>query len=284
MLPYIPFSVERRKECTAILLAGNQVLHRLYKASNYKNKTDFRVALFREMDAGTAALSVDDAQAIQAVRDIEYEVLCGLCRMIYKLGAKWAKKMDINGLNDYQQDALLAAMKAIYCYRKPNIQLTTYVEVTIKRELYKVFDPRRQCLTKRDRKLRAKLEVIIKEANGPINLEEAMLQMDLTTEQRLALWATFIVVNEEDASQNLTVNNLQDYRCGGEEHPMTECLSHISDLSLSEFEQEVLHHAATSERGWQTEVCRRHNYTRRAAGAALLRIRDKLLKHLKRSA
>ena len=57
----------------------------------------------------------------------------------------------------------------------------------------------------------------------------------------------------------------------------TSQLAVFEVLNLSQFEWDVLQAAVLDgERGWQTRIGKQYNYTRRAAGAALNRIRKRL--------
>lgn len=300
-------SKEELNNYTAILLAGNNHINILYERARHigvcKNKPYFLKRLFAFLDSGEdlgIRISMVAVAAIQAVRDIHDKVVLGHIKLAKKIVNRWCIRTNQFHLrDDFEGEAFLTLSRAVYYYRrkpgKKTYKLYTYMGQSVRKMLFRAHDVVPSTpWTKRDRELHGKYEATKKQFTTAHNQEEVIAAMgELTPDQRAALLDTLtrfipgsvVIKAEKKHSYNhelktdyslLSSRSVLPQPIDENEEPDIR-LTLLKQLNFSKFELAVLQAASQNEGwGWQTRLCNQFQYSRRAAGAALLRIRHRL--------
>jgi len=298
-LPFIELSAKEKAETQAIMAAGNNILARhhekakLVKGAEYSRR-DFRIALFAKMDE-TPGQSVNifgflvpkrDLASIQAIRDIEYKLLCGYTGIIAKIANSiWRHERSSTKMEfgDFYNEGIVALTNAIYYYTEPDKQFSTYSQWVIYRELTLAANKGKPLShwSTRARKMVMAYEAAKNQFNGPVTFEQVVAKMGLSPQQASILNDLMVRVLNESA--------LESGNDDGDELALASLVSedsYMPDLDLqnalktvrrglkTQFEIDIYNCLLND--GNLTEVANSHGVTRQRAHQIAVRIRERL--------
>lgn len=148
-IPSLTLSTEQIHSHQQTMRKGAASLKRLAEVTGTDHKT-IRTRLFKpscrvvftpgewpELTPEQASVFVQAIPDIQAVRSIEWQMLCGFSRLARKHALAWAKKVhgSISDFRDFEQEALLAVLDAIYTYNQEDTSFLTYAWYVIRNRL-----------------------------------------------------------------------------------------------------------------------------------------------------
>lgn len=129
MIESIKLSEQELDICFKTMRKGNSEIKRLAKMTGMEDRK-FRAKLFKHETGGWSDEQLEQIvqvlPAIQAVRDIEWKMMCQFSQLARKLANSWSKKIGINDARDYLQEALMALLDAIYAYTDEDTQFITF--------------------------------------------------------------------------------------------------------------------------------------------------------------
>ena len=130
-----------------IMVAGNTILKQLYEkiGSDYSNRSAFRAAILHKVDQGEKTIRFgrilvkkESLDKILAVRSIEVDLLESFSGTIYKMAMKWHREGSGQDLEDLQQEASQALLKAVCYYCDKDIKFITFATDAIKKRMITV--------------------------------------------------------------------------------------------------------------------------------------------------
>jgi len=100
--------------------------HRDLRARLFKAK--FQAAQWPELDSDRLAVFTEALPAIKALRNIEWKLVTAFSRLAKKHAWTWAKKGNnsISDYEDFEQEAMVALLDAIYTYTQEDARFVTY--------------------------------------------------------------------------------------------------------------------------------------------------------------
>lgn len=138
MIDPIMLGEEELDTCFKVMRKGNTQLRTLAKMTGMEDRK-FRAKLFKDgLNNWTdehreqIALAMPD---IQAVRNIEWKMIQQFYRLTRRLANSWSKKVGASSKEDYEQEALMALLDAIYAYTDENTQFITFAWWIIRNRL-----------------------------------------------------------------------------------------------------------------------------------------------------
>lgn len=307
---------------TKVMSKGNKVLvkwHcRVQTASGQKhyNRAKFRGELFtrlngmvRPIDMYGVTIPKEDVGVILAVRNCEMPMLAAHAKLTEKLARK-AHKMnpDCNlDLDDFFNEALVAAIHAFYCYTNEKIIFSTYVVHSVRRRLMNfAFENKPMSRWGYEAyKLLVRLDAARGKINGPATFDELVRIEKFKPEEIRTVAALMTkVVNESNIVGNdhgeensdysqlaIDANKVEEQTFGFDEVDAVQ--QAISDADLTVWEKTVLEafFASPDDHGWKTEVAQNNvnpmtgkTYSRQAPIVAMDRIKEKVQKQLEKRA
>jgi hypothetical protein len=230
-------------------------------------------------------------------RTVEWAVLCGFAKMAYKHAIRWHRHR-IGGtmeLKDYQQEAFMAVVDAVYGYTKTT-QFSTYVW-TVLRNRMSTKSNKAEALSpfsNDDRQLLVQFEETRNGFNGHVTFDQVAEMMELTPEQcslvSNMLTRVFCESQIEATSgnsqrpQRLSLDGSRnDYTALREgvdhdvafkpKHNLTEIFERAN---LTPFEKIVLQASLDEYWGWMTDVAKKHKKSRMWITYVLRNAREKV--------
>lgn len=211
-LPYIPLSQNEKSEFDRIMTIGNNTLLRWYKKVKTKlnlgksrslSRCRFRKEIFQQEISKYGTVHIygltipkKDVDKIYAVRNIEWQVICGYSRMVEKIASKWHSRQydSALGINDFYAEGIAMLFKCCYFYRgndrkQGNATFHTYAHCSVQRKLMTMLS-RNQPLSPYSYEavlLYEKFESTKKNLNRPSNFEEVIESMGINPVQRKIL-------------------------------------------------------------------------------------------------
>jgi len=250
----------------------------LFKAIKNKTKQVHGVALPKQLDL------------ILKVREIEFDVMCGVSKLVFKLARKWSKNNTAMTLSDFYNEGLMAVQNAIYGYTDPDIQFSTYVFPTIKnRFLNKINETRPFCPWSEQHKelflrfQKTQQDLATKYCRR-VSIDEAIRKMELSYEEAQTIQHMLIqVINQGDLQSHDDEFEVGiDTATQREYEPTFDAMS-LVDVEMNDWERKVLTAWLSGQRGWQTEVAENtinpetgKTYSRAAPKIALDRVINRI--------
>ncbi len=270
-----------------IMVSGNSLLRKVRDEILQKNNwsrqqcslTKLRSDIFRlnkpDFIHGVY-ISEELIDSMNKIRDIEYTVMCGYSNLIHKLANKFAMLKCGLTAEDFYNEGIIAIQRAVYAYSKIKNKFSTYAHWVIRRQMICAVNKFKPLsgLSAKATELLVALEQTKRKTNGPLNLEIASENMQLTEGQRRTLNAAMsVVIYESQIPQN--DNSYWDTE---EKKPARISFDELfKKLDLSDFEEDVLNTFINTcgKRGWKTEVAERWGYSRMAPVQVMKRIRQR---------
>ena len=132
------------ENCYDIMLKGNAHLvnlakivnmqHRKFRARFFKEK--FNPVNWTELNKEQVEVFVQAIPFIEAVRQIEWKMLCAFSRLAKKHASTWAKRTN-GEFDDFMQEATLGLLDAIYGYTNKEVKFITFAWCTIRNQVTK---------------------------------------------------------------------------------------------------------------------------------------------------
>ncbi|MHA1948219.1 MAG: hypothetical protein ACW987_00005, partial [Candidatus Thorarchaeota archaeon] len=212
-IPEVDLTDEQKSIHFDILVAGNTVLKEVHeealekKLPHTKNRFEFRNHLLdlsggekQDMRLKSMTVSKSALDKIQAVKDLDCEIVSGYSKMIKQISNRWNKKKNsVLDFDDLMQEGMFSLLKASVYFlghtEKGKVCFTTYLWRSVNHRMMTV------CLHDRSIKtskpsfdLSREFEKTKKEHNGPCNFDEIIEKMDLTEIQKYNLIQERVVI------------------------------------------------------------------------------------------
>jgi DNA-directed RNA polymerase specialized sigma subunit len=279
-LPTVKLSESELEACLAIMRKGNKNLKLLAEDLGMEQRA-FRIKLFKKSFKASDWPGITDNQAaaivaaipsIQAVRSIEYKMLCGHAPLARKHALSFGKRNygGVCEIDDFYQEALMAVLDAIYSYTEETA-FTTFAWHAITRRLTTAankanpFTP----LTNEAMKLVRLFDKTANSFNGKVSDDEVYAKMNITESELAVLKdARRKIINGSQIVQEGEESSVVDYtegRCGidGERDTVPcnyELYEAIDRAGLTELEREVILCTMYPYYGWQADLAKNtHN-------------------------
>jgi DNA-directed RNA polymerase specialized sigma subunit len=305
-LPQIDLDAEEKSRLEGIMAAGSVVLKSLYKkvkaqfrrhqpGVKYTPPT-FRIELFQAMDKGGrivihgVRIHAEDLRKIQAVRDIQFRMLCGYSNAISNRANQWIHKVNLGEFDDLYNEAIQSAINAIYNYSNRKVKFITYLYQALKRHLVRV-STRQKPLShwvSDDRDLyvaftKLQRQMVADNKGNPVDFDTVADIMKLDKGQRDLIRSMTVKVKRQADVSTTGLDGEPEDLLESEETPVevkadTDLWDAVRHADLNEFERAVLHaYLHDDGPGWRTVVAAQHINPRtnkpftRAAPAIALR-------------
>lgn len=276
----LPLSESELEVCLAIMRKGNKNIKMLAEDLGMEQR-EFRKKLFKQSFKASDWPGITDSQAaaivaampsIQAVRNIEYKMLCAHAAMARKHALSFGKRNygGVCEIEDFYQEALMAVLDAIYSYTEESA-FTTFAWHAITRRLTTAenkanpFTP----LTNEAMKLVRLFDKTANSFNGKVSDDEVYAKMNITDEELAVLKdARRKVVSGSQIVQDGEESSVVDYTEGrsgidGERDTVPcnyELYEAIDRAGLTEMEREVILCTMYPYYGWQADLAKNtHN-------------------------
>jgi DNA-directed RNA polymerase specialized sigma subunit len=237
-----------------------------------------------------------DIEKILDVRKCEMPMLQAHANLVERL-ARYAyhrsKRAGLE-LDDFFNEAAIAAINAIYCFTKEKVQFSTYLTLTVRHRLLNFALENKQLShwNYDVHELLVKYERARAEINGPATFDDLVRHMELDDKQikKLGAVLTKVLHESEIVSKDGDDGDPDFTKFGKREDILQLDLDQqdaIDSTELTEWEQAVLAAfmaAPAGTNGWRTEVASKYVnpvtgkvFSRAAPTIAMGRIRDKIL-------
>ncbi len=300
MIEAMKLNEQELDQCYRTMRKGNTHLKTLAEVTGMEQRA-FRARLFKgtfapvnwpELNEEQVALFVQAMPFIQAVRDIEWKMLCAFSRLARKHANSWAKKMNgtVVDNEDYLQEAMLALLDAIYSYTQEETQFITFAWWVIHNRLTTAanknspFSPltnEAMGLLKRFDEAKAKL-------NRHVTDEEVYEACGFTDDERAVISdAKVKVFNASHAQENASLyeggmcNDYTETRRGiANEKDTVPCNYEVREAmeraNLTERERTCVETHLCPHYGWQTELAKQWGVSKMTVGHTLQRALSKI--------
>jgi hypothetical protein len=289
IIPYVPLPPEQlQANLKVIRKASNLIRQHSDRIFGPKKRRVFRKKLLaNELKARSYKIPKKDSQAILAVKNLEFEMLCGFARLIKKHSFNWWSMSHCftNGeKDDYCQAASMAFIDALYAYRGriKKASFITFAWRCIHNRMISYVGKNSAGLfggmSASNFILLGRFEVEQAKANGPTTVDETIAKMDLNTEDEECLRASMIQIvaesqinlvnSEEDHQANL----LEGYATNGdytrfsvrnrvyreEDKLEPDMWDAIKKAKLTQLETDILFGSLLPYWGWKTDIANNH--------------------------
>lgn len=303
LLPYIKLTKERTDEVCSIMCDGNILLEKWHqKYNNSVNKPKLKIkkrinfinfiykkARKKSKDILLLDFTIPEHQVAKmfAVKEIEYEILCGYAGFIAKRARKYymthkdVSNISCNTFEDYYNECILYAQEAIFGYMGTN-KFITYLGKILHNNTMRFinksnfFNPHtNECV-----RLRMQFEKF-KNNNPNLTVDEVLGLMEISQEEINLLLSSYISIAKyaNFGSQNSGSKNNHGYEYGSYEETIfkfadkesTNDEHHVSpsildkekfmDWSvfsvLTDIEKEVIYNYCMDQNNWRknTKLC-----------------------------
>jgi len=308
-IPYTPLSPDRLSECMEIMQEGNEVLlgfhDRVRKTlrkstGNFLKKYSrrkFRAEFFQAVNEGKkptkvhgVTLGQKGVAKIMAVKEIEWELICGFSSLARGLVKRWLNRDHGSYLtwDDMMSEACSGLSDAIFHYTDVNIKFVTFAHKAIRNRLaYKIGRAKNNFPWPAGiRKLYQKYEQAKSEFNHSVNFDELVAHMGLTNEQQSQLQQalTQIVSVSGEMEENEVSSECPAFVAKRTPRLEPDQKVAIESANLSDWEMAVLEGYISGHWGWQSEVAKRFGKSRAAPNVTLKFIKNKVLREYERAA
>lgn len=255
MIPYEKISEDRKKVLDDLMRNGNIVLKKYHNILKNNlsipkyNRIKFLNLILNECQRSEPKdlcisgvfIPKEDVAKILSVKEIEWEVLCGYSRAIWKISSRHKPIDSSISQEDLLSEATHSAMVSIYHFTKENIKFITFLQHCVNRHLtYRVGSFSK--LSKRAFDLVTKYKRFKNKTNGPCNFQNVVEQMDLSDKEikilknALSKTNNYSDLNIEDL--NFVVDVRENNQDGSEDKNRINDI--IAKLDLSVLEKSVL--------------------------------------------
>jgi len=320
-IPFVPLSSQQKAFCFSKIRAANRNLKHWGVYYGYRQCKEFRNLLFsgnrnpndcipnrelkqfnRDLDGILEIRS--KPEEVLGNRTIEWSLVCGFVQLCRKLARKNFSSDAHNGLelDDYEQEAIVGLVDAIWGYDHEDVAFITYAWCSIKNKLITSNNKMQQLspFANADLILLENFNVAKSRFNRPVTFDEIVLAMKLSHKDIESLSGMLQRVNcESQVSPNDRSGdeNTQDYTAfrkgiDTEEadqadflchEQMTVALAQVKEC-LSDFESELLAASLSPFYGWKSAIASKHinpntgkQYTKACVNGVLESVRRKLL-------
>lgn len=313
MLDHYDATAEEKQEMVDVMVRGNTILrnyHERVKAAlgvRYSLKT-FRKELFdflkknpgKSIKIHGIGISKNDIPPILKVQSLEYKILCSYSKLYQQMANRWSRSFQSSGMifEDFYNEAVIAAIAAIYAFNRPDIKFITFLQVSIQHRFEHVTNYNRASspLSTKAQKMcsqyRKTRNAAGNEQGREVSFDEvcSLMNLDASSANDLRHMLTSVVnhtdlTNADEHYQTddfLAQAAISDYRNTKTVH--YELREALQNLELSPWERTVLDAFLVGQRGWQSEVARTNinpvtnePYSRRAPRLALERILELIM-------
>jgi DNA-directed RNA polymerase specialized sigma subunit len=292
-IPHVDLTASEKSQLATIMVAGNGQIkkyHGKLAASQKCSLTTFRKDILAAVknnpksDIKVRGVSIPRSavSAIMAVKEIEWKMLTGYSRFIYRQARKWKQTLKNSGLtfSDIYQEVTIGVINAIWNYRKPSVKFLTYVHNAVFNRIMGVANYAKPLshLQNADIKL---VGVFLKkkramESVGPVGFDDVTRALNLSPEQASSLHKALqnvapesSIVNDESGSilQATAAQRERQYVRTGDDEAREESVEPllspdlaeaIEKANLNSWEQAVLKAYLTGGKKWRTEVANAH--------------------------
>lgn len=305
MIEGVILSGEQLRANLEIMRKGNSHLKDMARMTGMSLQP-FRARLFRrpfdpkdwpELSPEQATLFANHLGTIRAVRDIEMPMLQGFIRLAYGLANHYARLSPRSDRDDFQQEAALALLDAIYSYTLPTADFSTFATVTIRNRLIRLLKETHRPLGLRHGRaaaLQARYRQAQSDFNGPASHMDICEAAGFTAEEITAFeQAQVAIVPVGDTERTSDYTGMRDGLCHeGQDGYREACNKEVQEkvaralarANLSPVEMEVVRQLMSGQgRGWQSKLAKSlmrsdvpKTYCRAAIGWTVRRVVAKL--------
>jgi DNA-directed RNA polymerase specialized sigma subunit len=313
--------------CLTLLRDANKLLKKWAKFYGFRKGREFRNKVFGgDLNPGNVIpkgklkqfhadleiiMSVrNDAVASLGGRTVEMAMLQGYISLSNKHARRWFHAGGGADLEDFEQEAALALLDAIYGFIREDITFSTYAWAVVKNRMIYSSNKLSKLspFTNDDRELLIRFEDAKMDFDGPVSFDMVVTSLGLE-ESEITLLNQMLtrVVNESqisegserDSSNAMSPRSGNDYTAlrrdvrasDGDQSVVLSVRSAIERAALTEFEAAVLETSLTPYYGWQTDIAKKYInpvtgkvYTRAGTGVALKNAKAKVKEQLEEAA
>ncbi len=324
----VKLSASEELLCLTLLRDSNKLLKKWAKFYGFRKGREFRNKVFGGDRNPGGVIPKNklkqfhaDLEIIQSVRTapvialggrtVEMAMLQGFIRLSNKHARRWFHAVGGADVDDFEQEAALALLDAIYGFIREDITFSTYAWAVLKnRMIYSTNKlSKLSPFTNDDRELLIRYEEARMDFDGPVSFDQVVTSLGLeASEISLLNQMLTRVVNEsqisdgsnnDDASMSPSSKGGNDYtalrrdiRASDNDHAMVLSVrSAIDRAGLTEFETVVLETSLNPYYGWQTDIAKKYinpvtgkAYTRAGTGVALKNAKAKVKAQLEDAA
>lgn len=333
MVPYVKLTKKQEEVCLEKIVKANGLLKKWACYLGDRKAREFRKQLFKgvrdrkvmsELEKSVPTENLEEFRAERRFiisihmdelteldnRTVEYAMLCGFSALARKHARRWFCQNEPGSgmsLGDYNNEAYIALLDAIYGYDSFGVKFTSFAWATLhNRMIYVTNGNNPLCpLTNPDLMLLAKFEDTRKSFNDRVTFDQVCERMGLSDDQYKSLSTIMAKVYTE--SQITGHNNLgagvgassddvpNDYTAlrNVERADRTATIVSVRDAieraDLTDFERKVLETSLNPYYGWQADVARNtlnpntgEPYTRMWTAIALKNAHEKVRVALQR--
>lgn len=309
LIPHVNLSTEEKLETEAVMRRGALVINKaIQKIKQGKrihfSRERFRTMFFEEirkngvksMKIEGVKLSLSDVTSIMDIKNIEWKVLCGVGRLIYKRALAWSiKKLDCDlHFFDFYNEATIAAMNAIYGFHK-NVRFITYCQYAIENRMLNSANAYKPLSRWSDdsKKLYVKYVKTKAEINDNATFEDIVTVMDISKDEVQLLRSLLRTVSNSSDLQDNSETRSDLMNKIPEKKVVNDSLSIdglninqlLSTIEMNDLERAVVDAYLSGDKGWAAHVANSHinpvtrkRYTTRATRDALERVIKSLRK------
>lgn len=303
-IPHVDLTEEEKQSTEAIMRRGNRVLQTyqeriIAKTGNKRySKRKLRAALFSAIKAGGPVkilgigFSTADISLILAVRKIETKVIGGYVKLITQLAARWSRRCSSSSMSieDFLSEGYMAAMDAVYGFRKDGIRFTTYLQWAVQRRFMYVLNTSKPFSpwTGTNQKLFGEFAEKQMEVGTEVGFRQIVKLMKLSEREiydlqcMLTQVATQSVLEGSGPSSGLR-SEVGIYAAPTKDNESTDGIEFLDAVEMSDWERTVLNAYLTDGRGWATRVAEENinpvtgiPYSRRAPWMVLDRVLNRI--------
>lgn len=303
--------------CLFKLRRANKLLKKWAKYYGFRKGREFRNLIFkselaplkRVIPKGKFPAFRKDVKVILAIRTenivelhnntVEMAMLRGFIRLSTKHARRWFHANGGQELEDYESEAALALIDAIYGFIREDIQFTTYAWAVIRNRMMYSSNKLEKLspFTNADRELLIRYHDAQLDFGQPISFDEIVETLELCPEEISLLNHMLTrVVNESQITEAIqesrsSLRTGDDYTAlrrnvrenDGDLSVAASVRSAVERANLSKFEAAVLETSLNPYYGWQTDIAKQHinpttgkKYTRAGTGVALKNAKSKV--------
>lgn len=299
ILEYVPMSNEEKAIFFRKLASLNAITAKYMQQIKDGISYNFSMETFRTQFLGAdpnsnftcinVIIPKEDLVKMQSVKNYEHRALQSIANLITSLAYKASQiKSTQLEFEDYYNEAVMAAINAVYSYTDPNIQFTTFVQTSIRNKIMNINNANRftSPVNQHTRK-HFKIYNEKKAKNPSLSFEEIVKEMNLNKREIVSLksmFTSFTAASQfsDDDNQN---DKLLTEKIDDRKNTLLEEYDRIlSETEMTDWERKVLDaFLHGKDHGWATEVAESNinpetglPYSRRAPRLALDRVIERI--------
>lgn len=314
VIPYVPLTQEKLLKCTSLLVESNIILKKWASYLGNKKRQEFRKLLFkgikdcqqmRQFEVKLFGGNIPESLLCQFrcerqyIIDIhhkyypdlggtvEWTMLCGFSAIAKKLAQKWAsynhaewkiKNRANQNKGDFNNEAYIALLNAIYGYTNPEIKFITYVHTSINNRMirYANISDNMFSLSNNHIKLLIRFESTYRSFNDHVTFDQVIEKMGIDPKENRKTYLTLISLlrkvsldselknrdnrNSETFGDEEESSDYADFSKQNKENPVAKMSveNALKATNLTEFEKALLEASMCPYVGWQSDIASKH--------------------------